>query len=102
MRLMRPSSNGMAKGVPSLTQVCRCTYWHDIHGLDVLRWGENGSSGWQGLHHHVNPIASHKCTEHEWDSHSCTMIDVGIHRAQSVTIYCTGTHFCVPRKGDKH
>ena len=32
------------------------------------------------------------------------MILVGICEAQSqsVTICCTGTHFCVPRKGDKH
>ena len=42
-------------------------YRHDIHGLDVSRWGENGLSGPQGLHHHANPVASLKHTKHEWD-----------------------------------
>ncbi len=40
---------------------------HDIHGLDVLRWGGNGLSGPKGLHHHGNPVASQKHTKHEWD-----------------------------------
>jgi hypothetical protein len=42
-------------------------YWHDIHALEVSRWGEHGPSGPQGLHHHANPVASHKHTKHEWD-----------------------------------
>ena len=35
-------------------------------------------------------------------SHSHTKSYVGIRRDQSVAICCTGTHFCVPRKGDKY
>ena len=35
-------------------------------------------------------------------SQSDTKIYVGIRKTQSVTICCTGTLFCVPRKGDKH
>jgi hypothetical protein len=40
-------------------------YRHDIHGLDVLKVGENGPSGPKGLHHHANPVTSIKCTKHE-------------------------------------
>ena len=40
-------------------------YRHDIHGLDVLKVGENGPSGPKGLHHHANPVTSIKRTKHE-------------------------------------
>ena len=79
-------------------------YWHDIHGLDVLRWGENGQSDPKELHHHENPTAglNLKHTKHEWDKSSHTMRYIGIRSAQSVKICVKGYIFVVMRKGHKH
>ena len=39
---------------------------HDINVCDVWLCGEEGPSGWQGLHRHANSIASLKHIKHVW------------------------------------
>ena len=73
-------------------------YHHHIHALDESGWGENGSCGRQGLHHHVNPLATMKHTKHGWDK-SFSYYEP--HRnlwARKDQEMCPGTHLCVPEK----
>jgi hypothetical protein len=73
-------------------------YHHHIHALDESGWGENGSCGRQGLHHHVNPLATMNHTKHGWDKSFSYYEPHRNSWARKDQEMCPGTHLCVPEK----
>ena len=66
-----------------------CIRWVRVRG-EWLRW--------QGLHPHVNPLATMKHTKHGWDKSFSYYEPHRNSWARKDQKMCPGTHLCVPKK----